>query len=182
MTAFDTTPRKRPPNMTEKLAAALLQIKCGEDLHWLIPEPLRSAGTAQEICQSVEWDHWPRPRWIGGGNEPQNLDPLPVREHREKSKLDTAKAAKTKRVATKHALPTSERKRKGRPLQSNQQVSSFSAVFVSCNATGVSGVSGLFVRCQRASPTSDGYRRPCGRGCSSAKAGTHLQGAVPLAR
>jgi hypothetical protein len=94
-------PKRKAPNMSEKLAAALRKIKLGvEGGHWLIPEPLRSEGTAKQICSSVDFDHIRR--WAEGGtNAPQNLDPMIRAEHREKSRKDTTEVAKGKRMAKK---------------------------------------------------------------------------------
>jgi hypothetical protein len=77
-------PMRRRPNAMERTAAALLAIKRGDG--WLIPEPLRSTGTAKEICSHVEWHH-NTPHAIGGTTAPQNMTPLPVAEHA----IETAK-------------------------------------------------------------------------------------------
>lgn len=102
--------RRRRPNATEREAAALLTIKRGD--RWLIPEPLRSTGTAQEIVSSVEWDHQ-FPWALGGGNEPQNLKPYVKEsdEHRRKTHgvkhgfagSDRHKVNKGKRMRAKYA-------------------------------------------------------------------------------
>ena len=94
-----TRPRK-PPNMKEKLASALLHIRRGvEGDDWLIKGELREA-SAKEICAAIDWDHVRR--WAeGGSNDPQNLQPLMRAEHREKSRKDTTEVAKGKRMAKK---------------------------------------------------------------------------------
>lgn len=81
--------------MHERLAAVLLKLKVGND--WLIPEPLRSSGTAKEICRYPEWDHVVL-HAHGGDTRPQNIDPMRKEDHREKSRGDTSKAAKSKRL------------------------------------------------------------------------------------
>ncbi len=91
-----TAPRKAP-NLTIKLASALLRIK-NPDGSYLIPEPHRSSGTAEEIAGCVQWDHGVL-HAHGGGIEPQNLWPMLTADHREKSRPDTSKAAKAKRIS-----------------------------------------------------------------------------------
>jgi hypothetical protein len=95
-----TTRKRKPPNMSEKLASALLHIKRGvEGDDWLIKGDLRKA-SAKEICSSIDWDHVRR--WAeNGSNEPQNLQPLARAEHREKSRKDTTEVAKGKRYGAK---------------------------------------------------------------------------------
>jgi hypothetical protein len=85
--------------MAEKLASALLKIRKGDG--WLIPEPYRSSGTAEEICRCVERDHIVL-HAHGGSCAPQNLDPMLKADHREKSRSDTTKAAKSKRISAEH--------------------------------------------------------------------------------
>jgi len=93
--------RGRAPNLTEKAAACLLMIKRG-DGSWLIPEPLRSEGTAKEIVSSVEWDHR-HPDKLGGTTDPQNLQPLdPKLEHKFKTRRDRKNIAKAKQAEKKH--------------------------------------------------------------------------------
>jgi hypothetical protein len=74
---------RRRPNLTERLAAVLLLIKRGED--WLVPEPIRSAGTAAEIVTSVEWHH-DVPFAVRPHNDPRLLTPMAPAEHRDKPK------------------------------------------------------------------------------------------------
>lgn len=93
------TERRRRPNKDERIAACLLMLKRGDD--WLIPEPLRSSGTAAEICAAVEWDH-ARHHALGGDTRPQNITPLRTADHREKSNADNGKIAKCKRVSVDH--------------------------------------------------------------------------------
>jgi hypothetical protein len=93
---------RKAPNMTEKLASALLHIRRGtEGDDWLIKGELRNA-SAREICSSVDFDHVRR--WAeNGDNRPQNLQPLPRAEHREKSRKDNTEVAKGKRFGKSHA-------------------------------------------------------------------------------
>lgn len=87
--------------MTERAAAALLQIKRG-DGSWLIPEPLRSTGTAKEIVSRVEWDH-KHPDKLGGDTSPQNIQPLdPKLEHKFKTRRDRRNIAKANKIEKKH--------------------------------------------------------------------------------
>lgn len=87
--------RRRCFNQTEKLAAAYIALG-------LVPEPLASTGTAREIERYVEGDHNVL-HSLGGDTRPQNCNLLPRPVHREKSKRDTAIAAKIKRIADKEA-------------------------------------------------------------------------------
>lgn len=91
---------RKAPNLTIKLASALLRIK-NADGSYLIPEPHRSSGTAESICRLVDFDHAVL-HAHGGGIEPQNLYPMLRSEHREKSRGDTTKAAKSKRISADH--------------------------------------------------------------------------------
>ncbi len=93
-----TRPRKRP-NMTEKLASALLHIRKGTGDDWLVKGDLRNA-SAKEIVAACDFDHLRR--WAqGGSNAPQNLQPLIRADHREKSKRDNSEIAKGKRLEAK---------------------------------------------------------------------------------
>lgn len=93
--------KRKQPNMTDKLASALLHIRRGTGDDWLVKGELRDA-SAKEICAAVDFDHIRR--WAeDGSNEPQNLQPLIRAEHREKSRKDTTEVAKGKRFGKKHA-------------------------------------------------------------------------------
>ena len=74
--------RRRAPNKTERIAACLLMLKVGDK--WLIPEPLRSTGTAAEIENFVQWDH-AFLHSLGGDTRPQNITPMTKEAHREKT-------------------------------------------------------------------------------------------------
>jgi hypothetical protein len=106
MTVRQIAPRKgqnrKKPTMHEKLASALLHIRRGvEGDDWLIKGELRDA-SAREICSAVDFDHVRR--WAeGGSNVPQNLQPLPRAEHREKTRKDITEVAKGKRFGKSHA-------------------------------------------------------------------------------
>lgn len=92
--------KRRALNKTERLAAALLQIKRGSE--WLIPEPLRSSGDAEAICAAVQWDHR-IPLASGGTNDAQNMQPLSKAEHKAKTRRDIANIARAKRLTKKQA-------------------------------------------------------------------------------
>lgn len=91
--------KRRRPNRTEIAAAALLQVKRGDD--WLIPEPLRSTGTAAQIVAHVDWDH-KHPHASGGDTCPQNIQPLDELEHKAKTRRDVSTIARNKRLTKKH--------------------------------------------------------------------------------
>jgi hypothetical protein len=88
--------KRRAPTRTEIAATALLQVTRG-DGSWLIPEPLRSTGTAEQIVRSVEWDHR-HPHAQGGTMDPQNLQPLTKEDHKAKTRRDVSKIARDKRM------------------------------------------------------------------------------------
>jgi hypothetical protein len=90
--------RRRVPNKDERIAACLLMLKRGDG--WLIPEPLRSTGSAKEIVASVQWDH-ALLHAMGGDTRPQNITPMLIDDHKEKSKKDNGVAAKSKRLTAK---------------------------------------------------------------------------------
>jgi hypothetical protein len=90
------TPRHRPPSYPEKLAAVLLMLRIGDE--WLIPEPIRSKGTAHDILKCTVWDHV-TPVANGGSNDPRNLQPLSVAAHAVKTAKDIPAIAKGKRLA-----------------------------------------------------------------------------------
>ena len=93
---------RRDPNLSEKLACVLLLLKVGDE--WLIPEPIRSTGSAKDIIALIQFDHDPIPYANGGGTEPQNLTPRSVAQHREKTAtVDLPRIAKGKRIARTQA-------------------------------------------------------------------------------
>lgn len=92
--------RKRRPNASERIAASLLAIKQGDV--WLIPEPLRSNGTAKEICAYVQFHHDVTPQALGGTSAPQNLTPLSIADHAHETATKTIPMiAKVRRVSAK---------------------------------------------------------------------------------
>jgi hypothetical protein len=93
--------RKRAPSMTEKAAASLLKIKRG-DGSWLIPEPMRSKGSAAEIVRSVEWHH-KHMHTFGGDTSPQNIDPLAPLEHKRETIRLRPQITKVKRQEKRRA-------------------------------------------------------------------------------
>jgi hypothetical protein len=69
----------------------------------LIPEPLRSKGSAAEICRYVDWHHWNHYA-LGGTTDPRNISPLSPEEHNERTaKIDVPAIAKAKRLEKKEA-------------------------------------------------------------------------------
>jgi hypothetical protein len=89
--------RHRPPTYPEKLASVLLMLRIGDE--WLIPEPVRSTGTAKQILSCTQWDHYPIRRCDGGTNDPRNLRPLSVAAHAQKTAtVDIPAIAKGKRI------------------------------------------------------------------------------------
>jgi hypothetical protein len=84
--------RKHIPLKT-KLAAALA---C------MLPDGIETIArhgnwTENDILAMFEWDHIVLHSW-GGGDEWFNLHPMMKAEHRAKSRLDTKRAAKVKRI------------------------------------------------------------------------------------
>lgn len=71
------------------------------DGSWLIPEPLRSQGTADEICRGVEWQH-EHMVCLGSDNNPRMLTPMRPEDHAEiTAKRDLPRAAKVRRLIKK---------------------------------------------------------------------------------
>lgn len=88
---------RRDPNMTEKLACALL--------HWLhalgapIPREHAQLMTADQICSLFQFDHWPIRYADGGTTHPDNLQPSFIAAHREKTAtIDVPQISKRKRI------------------------------------------------------------------------------------
>lgn len=102
---------RRLPNKTEKIAACLLLLKRGDE--WLIPEPTRSTGSAEEICRCVEWHHTILPHELGGTTAPQNITPLLPEDHLiETHKVTRPAIRRTKRLAEAHAAHHETMRRK----------------------------------------------------------------------
>jgi hypothetical protein len=81
-----------------KLAAALLKAA------WpAIPHEQAKLMTADQICSLFQWDHWPIPVAHDGPDEPWNLEPRFIGEHRKKTaKIDVPAIAKVRRISRKH--------------------------------------------------------------------------------
>ena len=73
---------RRKPNLTEIAAASLLTVKRGDE--WLIPEPLRSTGTAKQIVAYCE-KHHKHMYTFGGDTSPQNMAMLAPLEHKRET-------------------------------------------------------------------------------------------------
>lgn len=87
--------------MKTKLASALLTIRVEENgkLVPFIDHETAKKLTADQIISLFQFDHWPIPVWIEEINEPWNLIPRPIMEHRAKTaKYDTPNSAKADRV------------------------------------------------------------------------------------
>lgn len=99
--------KRRPPNMAEKLAATLLQLKrYNEDgkLVDVIDREEAKGKAAKEICAMFAFDHFPVPHTWGGSNHPTNLQPLLKGDHIEKtSTFDQPAIAKVRRWEKKQA-------------------------------------------------------------------------------
>lgn len=91
---------RRTPNLHEKAAACLLMLRRGNG-EWLIPEPMRSNGTAEEIVRSVDWHH-ENYYAEGGSTDPRMITPLAPEDHEERTrKIDQPRIAKNKRIKKK---------------------------------------------------------------------------------
>ena len=89
-------------NMEIKLAAALLQLRDDAGFK-LIPYQHAKAMSAAQIISLFEFDHWPIPRAEGGLDQPWNIVPLFIAEHRRKTReYDVPRIAKNKRIMRKH--------------------------------------------------------------------------------
>jgi hypothetical protein len=93
---------KRPHiSLTKKLASALLTIRVEEDgkLVPFIDHETAKTLTAAQIISLFHFDHYPIAVWMDGSDEPWNLVPKPIMEHRVKTaKYDTPASAKADRV------------------------------------------------------------------------------------
>lgn len=89
---------RKKPTMREALASAYLHIP------GLIPEELREASAAS-IVSAVDLHHWPIPHANGGGNNPQNLQPMLRSEHRRETARNTIPTlARGKRIRRKQGV------------------------------------------------------------------------------
>lgn len=115
-----TMSERKHISLKVKLAAALLKA------YPAIPHEEAKKLTADQIIARFHFDHWPIPHAHGGPDEPWNLVPLPVDEHRHKTaKKDVPQIAKTKRITREHEefrkrllTPRDERPPKKRTIQS----------------------------------------------------------------
>lgn len=86
-----------------KLAAALLTMRRPDDKGELVPVILPEDAkqmTADQIISVFHFDHHPVPKAFDGPDEPWNLQPRPLVEHREKTRReDVPRIAKTKRLS-----------------------------------------------------------------------------------
>lgn len=97
--------KRKQPNLSEKLAAALLELKVADANGNLVPvvdyEEAKDM-TPQQIIAHFECDHWPIPVHAGGGNHPTNLKWREKGEHRQKtSKRDVPEFWKGIRLTKK---------------------------------------------------------------------------------
>jgi hypothetical protein len=110
-----TKPRRKPPTLRQKLAAALLTM-VRDDGHGnlvpIIPYAEARAMTTEEILSRFQWDHSVYVTW-NGSNHPTNLTPLPIAVHREKTKRDVKAIAKVRRSEKRKA----GQKRRSRHMQ-----------------------------------------------------------------
>lgn len=89
--------KRKHISMKVKLAAALL--RTGR-----IEYERSKRMTANQIIALFHWDHYPIPHAEGGPDEPWNLCPMLISEHREKTrKTDVPTIAKGKRIRGKQA-------------------------------------------------------------------------------
>ena len=115
------TQKRKPPSLSEKLAAALLHLdalRCQVDpaLAACIERERAKQMTPKQIAQHYQWDHSPIPHAWDGSTHPTNLNPIPVKHHREKTaKKDVPVIAKAKRAGKKHALHQSAMQAKTAP-------------------------------------------------------------------
>lgn len=90
-----------------KLAATLLQMLRPNEVGQLvpiIPHAHAKLMTADQIISLFHFDHYPLRKADGGPDEPWNLEPRPIREHREKTaKVDVPGMAKERRVVRVNA-------------------------------------------------------------------------------
>lgn len=100
-------------NLTTKLAAALMRVPqvdrhgrpvcdAGGRLLYALDYAEAKQMTAAQVLSLFDWDH-DILHALGGCDEFWNLTPRFRPQHREKSRGDTSRVAKTKRVADKHS-------------------------------------------------------------------------------
>jgi len=85
-------------SLKTKLASALLQL-CDASGHRLVPYEDAKQMTADQIVSLFAFDHYPIPKGLDGPDEPWNLDPRMLMEHRVKTATyDVPVHAKGKRI------------------------------------------------------------------------------------
>lgn len=91
---------RRALNLSTKLASALLAIKDSYDGQPLIPWEHAKQMSAQQIISLFQFDHYPIRHEAGGPDEPWNIVPRFIPEHRRKTaKIDVPEIAKIKRIS-----------------------------------------------------------------------------------
>jgi hypothetical protein len=93
--------KRQQPNLTTKLASALLQIK-GEDGQPLIDWEHAKLMSSTQIVSLFQFDHYPIRHEAGGPAEAWNLVPRLIVAHREKTKKDVGEIAKIRRISREH--------------------------------------------------------------------------------
>ena len=90
--------KRQAPNISQKCASALLQLKTDKG-EYLIPWEHAQMMTVTQILSLFQWDHYPIRVEAGGSNHPSNLVPRLIAEHRAKtSNTDIPEVAKIKRI------------------------------------------------------------------------------------
>lgn len=89
---------RRHLSVKTKLAAALLQVRDAQGDPFISWEHAK-AMSADQIISLFHFDHYPLRHEAGGPDEPWNLVPTLIAEHRRKTaKIDVPEIAKIKRV------------------------------------------------------------------------------------
>lgn len=92
---------RKTPTLSEKLAAALLE------LQRLRGDPIdrehAKLMSAEQICSLFQYDHAAGYACHGADNHPTKLTPLLIADHREKTRADIPAIAKGKRIRKRHA-------------------------------------------------------------------------------
>lgn len=99
------TKRAHIPDRT-KLAAVLLQMLRPDEtgkLAPIIPYEHAKLMSADQIISLFQFDHYPIPKAHDGPDEPWNLQPLPIMEHRKKTaEIDVPAIRKADRISDPH--------------------------------------------------------------------------------
>jgi hypothetical protein len=100
--------KRRQPNLTEKLASALLNLATEDQegrvsyLFSLAEREVMKLMTPEQICSLFQYDHGIH-HAIDGSMHPTNLTPRLIQVHRVKTVADRKLIDKTKRVSRAHA-------------------------------------------------------------------------------